>query len=312
MPPVSTLTPSPASSSSRGDRLRARDRALLALAEGVGGGDPERDRLARDHVLERAALLAGEDGRVDLLRVLLAAEDQPAARAAERLVDGGRDDVGVRHRVRVQAGGDEPGEVRHVDHQVGADLVGDLAEAREVEHARVGRPAGEQQLRPPLAGDPRDLVHVDQVVVRRDLVGRDVVQAAGDVDLHAVGEVAAVRQREAHDRVARLQQRVVDGRRWPARPRAAGRWRARRRTAPSRGRSRAARSRRRARSRRSSACPDSPRRTCSSARCPGTRGSPAGTKFSDAIISSVRCWRSSSRPIASATSGSTSASGRSK
>ena len=45
-----------------------------------------------------------------------------------------------------------------------------------------------------------------------DLVGRDVVQPARDVELHPVAEVAAVGQREAHDRVARLQQRVVDGR----------------------------------------------------------------------------------------------------
>ena len=116
------------------------------------------------------------------------------------------------HRVGVDPGGDEPGEVGHVDHQEGADLVGDLPEAREVEHARVGRPAGEQQLRPALLGDPLDLVHVDQVGLGRDLVGRDVVQPARHVDLHAVAEVAAVRQREAHDRVAGLQQRVVDGR----------------------------------------------------------------------------------------------------
>ena len=55
-----------------GDGLRAVDRALLALAERVRRGDLQRDRLARDHVLERAALLAGEHGRVDLLGVLLA------------------------------------------------------------------------------------------------------------------------------------------------------------------------------------------------------------------------------------------------
>jgi hypothetical protein len=33
----------------------------------------------------------------------------------------------------VQRRGDEPGEVRHVDHQQRADLVGDRAEALEVE-----------------------------------------------------------------------------------------------------------------------------------------------------------------------------------
>ena len=45
-----------------------------------------------------------------------------------------------------------------------------------------------------------------------DLVGNDLVQAPGHVLLHAVRQVAAVGQREAHDRVAGLQQRVVDGR----------------------------------------------------------------------------------------------------
>ena len=107
VPPVSTLTPWPAPSSSSATRLGARDGAALALAERLGRGDLERDRLAGDHVLERAALLAREDGRVDLLGVLLAAEDHAAARAAERLVDRGGDDVGVRHRARVHAGGDE-------------------------------------------------------------------------------------------------------------------------------------------------------------------------------------------------------------
>ena len=30
----------------------------------------------------------------------------------------------------MDAAGDEPGKMRHVDHEIGADLVGDLAEAR--------------------------------------------------------------------------------------------------------------------------------------------------------------------------------------
>jgi hypothetical protein len=107
-------------------------------------------------------------------------------------VDRGGDDVGIGHRVGVQAGGDEPGEVGHVDHQVGADGVGDGPEALEVEEAGVGAPAGEQQLRLALVGDPLDLVHVDPAVLGADLVRRNVVEAAGDVDLHAVAEVAAV------------------------------------------------------------------------------------------------------------------------
>ncbi len=106
------------------------------------------------------------------------------------------------------------------------------------------------------------------------------------------------------------QQRVVDGGVGLRARRAAGRWRARRRTAPWRGRSRAARRCRRTRSRRSSARRDSPRRTCWLARCPAHSSTARGTKFSEAISSSVSCWRSSSSASTSAIWGSTSASGR--
>ena len=82
----------------------------------------------------------------------------------------------------------------------------------EVELARVGGPAGDDQLRSALARHARDRVHVDQARLGVDLVGRDVVEAAREVDLHAVREVAAVGEREAHDRVPGLQQRVVDRR----------------------------------------------------------------------------------------------------
>src|SRR5207253_6507123 len=110
----------------------------LVLAEGLAPGDPEAGRLRRDHVLERTALHAGENGAVDGLRVLRAAEDEAGARPGERLVRRRGDEVAMRDRVRVQAGGDEPGEVRHVAEEVGADVVGDLAEAVGLDSAWVG------------------------------------------------------------------------------------------------------------------------------------------------------------------------------
>ena len=145
VPPVSTSTPASTRPSARARALaivwRWRSRELLAR------GDLQRDGLGGDDVHQRAALLAGEDRAVDVLGELLAAEDDPAARAAEGLVDRRRDDVGVLDGVRVLAGGDQPGEVRHVHHQPGADRVGDLAERGEVELARVGGPAGDDHLR---------------------------------------------------------------------------------------------------------------------------------------------------------------------
>jgi len=41
----------------------------------------------------------------------------------------------------MRAARDQPGEMRHVDQQVCADLVGDLAEALEVPEARIGAAA---------------------------------------------------------------------------------------------------------------------------------------------------------------------------
>ena len=99
---------------------------LQRLAEGHG--------LGGDHMLQRAALQAGEDGGVELLaEVVIAAEDHAAARAAQRLVGGGGDHIGVFERIRMHAAGHEAGEMGHVHHQVGAHRVGDLAEALEVE-----------------------------------------------------------------------------------------------------------------------------------------------------------------------------------
>jgi hypothetical protein len=80
---------------------------------------------------QRAALNAGEDRRVDRLFVLGLHQDQAAARAAQGLVGGRGDDIGMRHRIGVEARGDEAGVVRHVHHENGADRLGHLGEALE-------------------------------------------------------------------------------------------------------------------------------------------------------------------------------------
>src|SRR3712207_8686950 len=53
-----------------------------------------------------------------------------------------------------------------------SDVVGDRPEALEVQEARVGRPARQDQLRLALVRDPLDLVHVDQARLAVHLVGR--------------------------------------------------------------------------------------------------------------------------------------------
>ena len=81
------------------------------LAERLEGGDWRGLEIAL--MEQRAALHPREDRLVERGRVLLLAEDEAAARAGERLVRRRGDEVAVRHRVRMQTRGDEPGEVRH-------------------------------------------------------------------------------------------------------------------------------------------------------------------------------------------------------
>ena len=119
--------------------------------------------------------------------------------------------MGVGQRRGVQARGDETREVGHVDPELGADLVGDGAEGGEVELARVRRPAGDDHGRLDLERLRAHSIHVDEHRLGVDAVGRGVVDLAGEVEFHAVREVAAVGELEAEDRVAGRREGVQHG-----------------------------------------------------------------------------------------------------
>ena len=162
---------------------------------------------------QRTALDTGEDDALQLLLDLLAGalrQDDAATRAAQRLVGGRGDHVRVRQRVRIDAGGDQARDMRHVDEQVGAHLVGDGAEARPVHHLRIGGEAGHDHLRLVLQGQPFDFVVIDQALVVHAVLD-GVEELARGIDLGAVGQVAAVGQAHAQDGVAGAQQGEVHG-----------------------------------------------------------------------------------------------------
>ena len=176
------------------------ERGPQRLAEG--------HRLGGDHMHQRAALHAGEHRRVELLGDLLVVrQDHAAARAAQRLVRRGGHHMRVREWRGMRAAGNEPGEMRHVDEQVGADLVADFAEALEVDDARIGRAAGDDELRLVLARKLCDLVHVDALVLAPHAVRHRLEPFARHVDRRAVGEMAAGGEIEPHEGVAGLQER---------------------------------------------------------------------------------------------------------
>src|SRR3569832_2220894 len=97
--------------------------------------------------------------------------------------------------------------MRHVDHENGADRVRDLAEALEVDDARISRTAGDDELRLVFFGERRDFVHVDALVLAAHAVGHRLEPLAGLVDRRAVGEMPTRREVEAHENVAGLEQR---------------------------------------------------------------------------------------------------------
>ena len=166
------------------------------------------DRLRRDHVHQGAALEAGENRRVEFLgERLVIAEDQAAARTAQRFVRGGGRDMRMRHGRSMNAAGHKPCEMRHVDQQIGADAVGDLAKALEIPGPRIGRAAGDDQLGPHLLGLFGDRIHVDELVFAAHGVMRGLEPLAGHVDRRAVGEMAAGGEIETHEGIAGLQQR---------------------------------------------------------------------------------------------------------
>ena len=149
--------------------------------------------------------MPGKFARSTLVACSSRQSTKPGARAGQRLVRRRGDEVAVRHRARVQPGGDEAGEVRHVAHQERTDLVGDLAEAVGLDGARIRRAAAHDQLRPHLLRLREHLVVVDQHRLARDAVVVELVELPGEVDLQAVGQMAAVVEREPEHAVAGLQ-----------------------------------------------------------------------------------------------------------
>lgn len=133
----------------------------------------------------RAALVAREDGEVDgVLEVVqgllalgidrpdaLAEEDHGAAGATERLVSGGGDDVSVEEGGGDNLGGDKTRNVCHINNEVSANEISNLAHALVVNQTAVGRGTGDKDL-----GAVKDdvllkLVVVDDSSVQVDTVG---------------------------------------------------------------------------------------------------------------------------------------------
>ena len=184
------------------------------------------------------------------------------------------------------------------------DLVGDLAEGRGVDAARVRGRAGDDQLGPVLAGPGRARCRSrsprpgsrGRRCARRHAVGDEVPDLRRDRGRRPVGQVTTLVEAHGEDRVAGRRAAPGRRRRWRSPRCGAARWRGRRRTAPSAGAARGPRPRRRSGCRRSSAGRGSPRRTCWSGSSRSRPSPPGEAKFSLAISCRVVVWRCHSWP----------------
>ncbi len=133
------------------------------------------------------------------------------ARATQRFVRGGGDEIGDLQRIVMQSRRDQTGVVGHVDEQFRADLAGDFREFWVWNFAGIGAGAGDDQLWLVFARKAGHLIEVDAVGVARHSVGHEVIQHAGDVQLHAVRQMPAMGQIEPQHRIARLHRGQIHG-----------------------------------------------------------------------------------------------------
>ena len=138
---------------------------LAVFAEFRLCGFAEADGFGGDDVHERSALNAGESDAIEILGVLFAAENQAAARAAESFVGGGGNEIGVRDRAGMYAGGDQAGDVGHVHEEQRADGLGDFAHAFEIDDARIGAGAYDDHFGLVFLGEAIEFVVVDRLGV---------------------------------------------------------------------------------------------------------------------------------------------------
>ena len=96
--------------------------------------------------------------------------------------------------------------MRHVDHEERADLVSHGADAREVDGARVGGAAGDDQFRSFRAGELFQLLVVDAPVFPAHAVLHRAEPFARQIGRGAVRQVAAGGEAHAEHGIARLQQ----------------------------------------------------------------------------------------------------------
>ena len=105
----------------------------------------------------------------------------------------------------------KPGDVGDVDHEIGADRFGDRLEFRKVERPGIGTGADHDHAWTAFFGQLADCVIVDGFRLPIDPVGKGTEKHPGEIDFAAVGQMAALREVHAENRVSGLEDGEIGG-----------------------------------------------------------------------------------------------------
>src|SRR5665213_2481608 len=94
--------------------------------------------------------------------------------------------------------------MRHVDNQKSPHGIGNLTKFRKVPLPRISAAARDDHFRLVLIGEFRHMIEIDALIFPPHLIADDAIGLAGKVQLVAMRQMTAVRQIEAHDRIAWL------------------------------------------------------------------------------------------------------------
>ena len=110
----------------------------------------------------------------------------------------------------MHSGGNQAGDMRHVDHHHRPDLIGDLPKGLKIDGAGVGAGADDDQLGLMFPRQPFHFIVIDGSGFLFDPIGNDIEKLAGEIDRRTVGQMPAVGQVHAEHRIARLTDREID------------------------------------------------------------------------------------------------------
>ena len=192
-----------------GQNLRIRDDLAGVVAEIGLHRFLKAHCLGRDNVYQWPALHAGKNCLVDCRCVLLVAQNHSGARTAQSLMGSRGHDLRVRYRRRMHASRHQSREMRHVHEIQCADFVSDLPHARKIDDPRICAATADDQLGALLLRQLLQIIIVNRLGFSGHAVGNNAVGLAGKIQMMPMSEMAAMRQVQAENGIAWLQNRSV-------------------------------------------------------------------------------------------------------